>query len=106
YYILKKRFAPYILAGIAPDIFLTYKEKLHLTYNDGHTTVSTQIDSPPLQAFNPQAQVGVGLDYFFKRSRFRIEPVYRISIVGQNYFYSITARYYSYGLNLSYLFRL
>jgi hypothetical protein len=105
YYLNKKKWAYYLSAGISPNLFLFEQIKERAVATDGSVFYSQHTSQNGYYSVNPQVQVGYGLDWSIKRSRMRIEPIYRMSVLRVNKG-SVNGYFYSFGLNFSYLFGL
>ncbi|MFI5151455.1 MAG: outer membrane beta-barrel protein [Bacteroidia bacterium] len=112
YLLKKKQLRPYVAFGLSPNVFL------QATETDLSGTASDQSTKNGFYPVNVQGLLGLGLDYRFKKSRFRLELIGRYSITDANQavpyntffnladglFTTYARKYYSIGLGLSYLF--
>ncbi|MHB8259298.1 MAG: outer membrane beta-barrel protein [Bacteroidia bacterium] len=102
-YLSKRKVAPFITTGVSTNIFLYEKDIAYLTYADGHHATSSSTGSYGFYKVNPQFQLGGGIDISFKKSRLRVLPIARVSVLRVNSG-TINDYFYSFGLGVSYLF--
>jgi hypothetical protein len=104
--ILTKKVKLYLTAGISPNIYLVYKSKSVLEFDNGHKKKSTSSGRGDYSDINLSVIGGIGFSYdFAKHWSFRLEPVYRRSVISiintpvKGYLYSIginTGVYYNF----------
>ncbi len=105
-YFTRKKIAPFITTGISTNIFLYERNIAHETFSDGHQITNSSINSNSgYNRVNLQGQFGAGIDIAFKKSNFRIFPIYRMSVLRVNSG-SVNGYFYSLGLGLNYFFRV
>ncbi len=102
-YLSKDKVAPFITTGIATNVFLYSKNISYLTYADGHRTSTSSSSTDNFSIINPQFQLGAGVDIALKKSRLRILPIARVSVLSMNSD-PIKEYLWSAGLGISYLF--
>ncbi len=112
YYFSKKKIAPFISTGISTNVAIG---QLTTTFNPN---AFYNENSQGFSSINLQFQLGAGVDITFEKSRLRISPLYRLSIlksdlgIDRGYYSSVypakqvTGRLFSFGLGLSYIFSL
>jgi hypothetical protein len=103
-YLSKEKVAPFISAGISTNIFLYSQNISYLTYADGHHSSSSSVSQGGYSMINPQVQLGGGVDIAFNKSRLRILPIVRASVLSDISGVPIHEYLWSYGLGISYLF--
>lgn len=101
FYFSKRKFAPFVTTGLSGNLFLREKIITTATYIDNHTEKTSSINNNGYYRFNPQFQLGAGLDIGMKKSRLRIFPIYRLSLSRVNKG-SVNGYFYSIGLGLNY----
>lgn len=114
YYFTRKKVSPFITTGLSANIFINQTTNSYFVYYNGYKDTYSSDNSAGYSAFNLQYQLGAGVDVVLKRSRIRVFPIWRISILksdmGTRTSFITNAQakgnLYSVGLGLNYFFKL
>jgi len=104
-YLSKKKIAPFISAGISTNIFLFEKIKQFETFVGGEQSERTYAGNKTYYKINPQFQLGGGVVIVINKSRLRVFPIGRISVLRVNSG-PVNGYFYSFGLGINYFFGL
>ncbi len=78
YYLYSKRFKLYVIGGVAPNIFLTYKSTFTSLFSDNQKESSTSYSRDNFNGINLSLMAGLGASYDFSdRFYVKMEPTYR-----------------------------
>lgn len=103
YYILQHKHKLFVSAGVSANILISNSEVCVYTYDNGHKERVPVLSHHDYYSFNPQAQLGIGYDIMLKRNRFRVIPIYCVSLTKINKD-NIREYFHSIGLGLNYFF--